>query len=210
MMRFALLASAVVLIAGCNTAGHPSSATTERDEVKMAVVAEPDTLLRWDQSHTQKSLVISGDGLTLSWESDSRAVWLGSQTTGRLSNGVFSWDFKIEDIAEFQIGVGILLDPPDWGFYRYLGAGKNAWSYDAFEGAIVTEEEAIHSGLPKIQKSGTVSVLLDLKKANRCLFIVDGVETPAISLPPGAVVIPAACLLKKGQIVTLANFKRLE
>jgi len=91
-----------------------------------------------------------------------------------------------------------------------LGAAKNAWSYDAFEGAIVTEEEAIHKDLPKIQSSGTVSVRLDLKEKNQCVFIVDGMKTPAISLPRGAVVIPAACLLKKGQVVTLANLKRVE
>jgi hypothetical protein len=172
-------------------------------------VAAPQPL-RWDERHTQKPLTISKDGLTLSWDSDSKAVWLGSQTAGRLSNGVFTWDFKIEEIAERQIGIGILLDPPNWGFFGYLGAGKNAWSYDAFEGAIVTEEEAIHSGLPTIKKSGTVSVRLDLKKKNECVFIVDGKETPAIALPQGAVVIPAACLLKKGQVVTLANLKQLE
>ena len=76
--------------------------------------------------------------------------------------------------------------------------------------AIVTEEEAIHSGLPRIRKSGTVSMRLDLKRKHECVFVVDGKEAPAISLPQGAVVIPAACLLKKGQVVTLANLQRLE
>jgi hypothetical protein len=216
-MRFAVVASVAVFLAGCNRVGDPttaaSSASPGGKEVKMAEkladVADPQPL-RWDEKHTQKPLTISKDGLRLSWDSDSKAVWLGSQTTGRLSGGVFTWDFKIEEIAERQIGVGILLDPPDWGFFGYLGAGKNAWSYDAFEGAIVTEEKAIHSGLPKIRKSGTVSVRLDLKTKNECVFIVDGKGTPAISLPQGAVAIPAACLLKKGQVVTVANLKRLE
>lgn len=98
----------------------------------------------------------------------------------------------------------------NWRQAARLGAGKNAWSYDAFEGAIVTKEQAIHSGLPKIRKSGTVSVRVDLKRKNESVFIVEGKETPAISLPPGAVVIPAACLLTKGQTVMLANLKQLE
>jgi hypothetical protein len=212
-MRFALLTSLVVFCAGCNRVGQSTGAPTGSMEVKMAEkpagVADP-VPLRWDGHHTQDPLTISNDGVTLSWDVDSKAVWRGSQTTGKLSNGVFTWDFKIEEIAERQIGIGILLDPPNWGFFGYLGSGKNAWSYDAFEGAIVTEEEATHSGLPKIRKSGIISVRLDVKNKNECVFIVDGVETPAISLPRGAVVIPAACLLKKGQVVTLANLKQLE
>jgi hypothetical protein len=166
--------------------------------------------LLWDREHTQEPLTISDDGLTLSWDSDKQLAWLGSQSTGRLSGGVFAWDFRIDSIAERQIGVGIMLDPPDWGFYGYLGAGRNAWSYDAFEGAIMTETEAIDEGLPKIRRSGTVSVRLDLKNKNECVFVVDGVDTPAIRLPVGAVVIPAACLLKQGQSVTLANFRRID
>jgi hypothetical protein len=166
--------------------------------------------LVWDRAHTQDSLTISGDGLKLSWDSDKQFAWLGSQTTGRLSGGVFTWDFRIDSIAERQIGVGIMLDPPDWGFFGYLGAGKNAWSYDAFEGAIVTETEATHKGLPTVRDGGTVSVRLDLKVKNECVFVVAGVETPAIHLPVGSVVVPAACLLKRGQSVTLANFRRVE
>jgi len=52
-------------------------------------------------------------------------------------------------------------------------------------------------------------VRLDLVNENAFMFIVDGVETPAVQLPAGAVAIPAACLLKRGQVVTLANFKRV-
>jgi hypothetical protein len=104
----------------------------------------------WDRHTTQEPLTISDDGLTLSWDREKRLAWLGAQTTGRLSGGVFAWGFRIDSIAGRQIGVGIMLHPPDWGFFRYLGAGKNSWAYDAFEGAIVTETKAIHTGLPTI------------------------------------------------------------
>jgi hypothetical protein len=173
-------------------------------------MAPIDPPLTWDKAQTQEPLTISADGLTLSWDSDKQFAWLASQTTGRLAGGVFAWDFRIDRIAERQIGVGIMLDPPDWGFFGYLGAGRNAWSYDAFEGAIVTETEAMHVGLPTVRDGGTVSVRLDLKAKNECVFIVGGVETPTIRLPAGAVVIPAACLLKRGQSVTLVNFRRVE
>jgi hypothetical protein len=173
-----------------------------------ASAAQPLTL-HWDRGNTQEPLTISGDGLKLSWDADREFAWLGSQTTGRLSNGIYTWDFRIDCIADRQIGVGLMLDPPDWGFFGYLGAGTKAWSYDAFEGAIVTETKAIHEGLPAIRVSGTVSVRLDLQTRNEFVFIVNGVETPRISIPPGAVAIPAACLLKRGQAVTLANAWRV-
>ncbi len=172
--------------------------------------SESSSLVRWDEKNTQEPLTVSSDGLSLSWETDQEFAWLGSQTTARLQDGVFTWDFRIDAIAGRQIGVGVMLDPPDWGFYGYLGAGKNTWSYDAFEGAIVTETEAIHTGLPTIRDSGIVSVHLDLKTKHKLVFIVDGVETPSISLPPRSVVIPAACLLGRGQKVTLTNFRQLE
>ena len=204
-MRQRLLVAAVLFyfFAGC---GGPPPAKNGGKGSEPGVLAA----LRWDEENTQKPLSITDEGTKLSFDTDSKAQWLGSQTTARLSNGVFTWDFKIENIADRQIGVGILLDPPDWGFFGYLGSGKNAWSYDAYEGAIVTEEEATHKGLPKIAKSGTVSVRLDLKTKNECVFIVDGKETPAVKLPAGAVVIPAACLLKKGQVVIVANLQRAE
>lgn len=187
--------------------GLVRSAACARDAPMVDKEATP---LQWDSRNTQRPLAISNRGLTLSWESPMHFAWLGSQTTARLSNGVFTWDFEIEAIADRQIGVGLLLEPPDWGFFGYLGAGKDAWSYDAFEGAIVTETAAIHTGLPSIRERGTVTVQLDLKNKNQCVFIVNGVETPAISLPRAAVAIPAACLLKRGQVVTLANFRQLE
>ena len=164
--------------------------------------------MRWDPASTQEDLTILNDGRTLAWRRDSVASWLGSQTTARLAGGSYSWDFIIEEIADRQIGVGIMLVPPDWGFFRYLGAGRNAWAYDAYEGAIVTQTKAIYSDLPRIERRGTVSVSLDLENSRSCTFLVDNEVTPAIQLPDDATVIPAACLLRKGQIVTIANFHR--
>jgi len=63
---------------------------------------------------------------------------------------------------------------------------------------------------PTVRDGGTVSVRLDLKTTHECKFVIGGVETPPTKLPAGAVVIPAACLLKRGQSVTLANFRRVE
>jgi hypothetical protein len=166
--------------------------------------------LRWDAQNTSRELTISNDGLTLSWNTDEQFAWLGAQADARLANGVFRWDFRIDAIAQRQIGAGIMVDPPDWGFFGYLGAGHNAWSYDAFEGAVVTETAAIHAGLPTIKDSGTVTVRLDLKRKHECVFIVDGVETPAIALPANSTIVPAGCLLKQRQAVTLANFGRVE
>lgn len=194
-----------------------NSSRVERMHPEYHMPDTDPTPMRWDEQHTQEPLTISNDGRTLFWVSDTRRsgekydpAWLGAQSSAWLSNGIFAWDFKIESLARSQIGVGFLLDPPDWGFYGYLGAGKNAWAYDAFDGAIVTETRAIHAGLPTIWEYGTVAVHLDLTKNHEYVFAVNGVDTPPIPLPRAAVIIPAACLLKKGQVVTLANFERLE
>lgn len=172
--------------------------------------AAPWPAARWDERQTHRPLTISPDGLTLSWRNPVRAAWLCSQTTARLSKGVFRWDFVIEALVGCQMGLGFLLDPPDWGLFGYLGAGENAWAYDPFLGAIVTRTKAIHSGLPTMRASGTVAVHLDLARDRQGVFIVGGVETPAIPLPSDATVIPAASLLRLGQSVRFANLTDLE
>ena len=58
----------------------------------------------------------------------------------------------------------------------------------------------------KTRDPGIVAVDLDLKVAHTCTFIGDGIRTPPIPHPPGCTVIPAACLLKIGQQVTLRSF----
>lgn len=174
------------------------------------VAVEWHIRVEWDRQWTPNELDISDAGLTLAWDTEEQFAWLPAQTTAKLSDGIFFLDFHIDSIVSRQIGVGFLIDPPDWGFYGYLGAGRNAWSYDAFEGAIVTQEAAIYSNLPKIEESGTITMYLDLKRENKCVFFVNSVETPPIPLPPNSIVIPAACLLKQGQKVTLANFEQIE
>lgn len=165
--------------------------------------------LLWDPSSTQGSLSISADGTSLSWDTTPTGVkpaWLGSQAKTRLESGRFRWTFEVETAAH-QIGVGILVEPLDWGFFGYLGAGRNAWSYDAHQGAIVTETVAVHSSLPCVTGSGIVAVELDLLKEHTCTFVVNGVATPPIALPSGKAVLPAACLLAVGQRETLRDFE---
>jgi hypothetical protein len=80
-------------------------------------------------------------------------------------------------------------------------------------GDIVTATESIQGGLPKFKgNSGVISLELILPNDadGSATFIVDGVRTPSVRLPAGAVVIPAACLLKQGQRVRLANLVREE
>src|SRR5262249_19125844 len=72
-----MLSAVVVLPAACSG--------------RTPMAATPPPPLLWDRAHTQEPLTISGDGLTLSWDSDKQFAWLGSQTTGRLSGGVFTW-----------------------------------------------------------------------------------------------------------------------
>src|SRR5262249_48927334 len=100
----------------------------------------------------------------------------------------------------------------DWGFFGYLGAGVTAWAYDPSTGDVVTGTKSIAGGLPKFLDAGRgiVSVRLELPRtqAGSGTFIVDGVPSPAIALPEGAVVVPAACLLREGQQIRLGALSR--
>jgi hypothetical protein len=175
-------------------------------------VASPpivDDSISWDPNNTQSSLTVV-DPQTLEWSKDSPAAWLCAATTARLGKAKYKLEFRVEEIKGYQMGVGFLVFPIDWGFYRYLGAGSNAYSYDPFEGAIVTQTEAIHSNLAKIANSGVITLELDLEgPACTAKFVVDGEDTPVIQLPDDAVVMPAACLLMRGQKVVLHNFTKL-
>jgi hypothetical protein len=118
-------------------------------------------------------------------------------------------------MADGQIGVGFLLQFDrglDWGFFGYLGAGVAAWAYDPSTGDVVTGTASIAGGLPTFadRRSGVVSVRLELPRnlPGKGIFIVAGVEAPRIELPEGAVIVPAACLLREGQRVRLGMLSR--
>jgi len=125
------------------------------------------------------------------------------------------WDFLVEEMARAQIGVGFMLQWDrglDWGFYGYLGAGMTAWAYDPSTGDVVTRTESVAGGLPTFAdgRRGVVSVRLELPRIapGRGIFIVDRLEAPPIELPTGAVVVPAACLLRESQRVRLGNLSQ--
>jgi hypothetical protein len=132
-----------------------------------------------------------------------------------LHSGSFRWDFVVEEMARAQVGVGFMLlwdIGPDWGFFGYLGASPTACAYDPSTGDVVRNTKSIQGDLPKFadRHTGIVSVHLDLPRLaeGSARFLVNGAETRAIPLPEGAVVLPAACFLKEGQRVTLANLQR--
>jgi len=162
----------------------------------------------------REDLTFSNGHKTVEWTGDRSLAWIPVPTLLKLHSGAFSFDFVIENMASRQIGVGFLLDwtvGPNWGFFGYLGSSQSAWSYDPLSGDIVSGTKSIHGGLPKFSgESGVISVEFRLPKdePGQATFIVNGTRTPTIKLPEDAVVVPAACLLKKKQRVTLANFER--
>jgi hypothetical protein len=134
-----------------------------------------------------------------------------------LHSGQFSLDFQVDEMAERQIAVGFMIQltdgvnvGSDWGFFGYLGSSISAWAYDPSTGDVVNATESIEGGLPKFENghNGTVRmhVAVPRQEAGSVKFTVDGVESKPISLPVGAVVLPAASLLKAGQRITLTNF----
>jgi hypothetical protein len=118
-------------------------------------------------------------------------------------------------MSNAQLGVGFLLAFEggllDWGFYGYLGAGSFAWAYDPSTGDVVTRTESIQGGLPTFLdgRTGVVTVEFQLPRneAGTARFRIQGKASRDISLQRGAVVAPAACLLKEGQRVTLAAIR---
>lgn len=176
----------------------------------------------WDVEHNAELLSYSHDSRTVEWgprrpkvDETYPPAWLPTRTQARLHSGRFRFDFVIEEMAEAQIGVGLMLvwdAGLDWGFFGYLGAGTTAWAYDPLTGDIVNATESICGDLPTFpdKRRGVITLELELPrtKPGKATFLVDGVATPSIRLPPGAVVTPAACLLAETQRVTLANFER--
>jgi hypothetical protein len=176
----------------------------------------------WDASHNRDVLTVSEDRLSVSWgprKPEYRGkyyppAFVPVKTMAHLHSGRFGWDFVVEEMANRQIGIGFMLlwdnGLLDWGFFGYLGAGSTAWAYDPSTGDIVTSTRSICGGLPKFEdgRRGIVSVELELPRTSRGegAFTANGVVAPAVKLPVGAVVVPAACLLAETQSVTLARF----
>ena len=91
---------------------------------------------------------------------------------------------------------------PNWGFYGYLGAGHNAWAYDAHDGAIVARPMTSIRAFQRSRR-GFVAVSVDL--VDTMAFDLHGkrCKNACHPDPPGSTVIPAATLLKRGQVVTI-------
>lgn len=118
--------------------------------------------------------------------------------------------------------MGFLLDwtlvGPDWGFYGYLGSSHTGWSYDPSTGDIVSGTESITQpagSLPKFTGAGgtiAIEFHLPVGAAGHARFVIDGVkldEKHNIELPASAVVVPACCLLKKGQKIVITRCDKL-
>lgn len=172
--------------------------------------------VRWNIEHNKNSLNFSNNNQTVEWNPENGMIaFLPATTALHLHSGTFVWDFKIEEMSSAQIGIGFMLSWEmgllDWGFFGYLGAGVTAWSYDPSTGDVVSATKSIQGGLPKFEsgRSGIVSVELNLPRDAKGTgkFIVNGVESNAIDLPTGSVVVPAACLLAEKQKITIENFK---
>jgi len=191
--------------------------------LKAMAFADDDTgTTKWNTEHNGDLLSVTNNGHTIEWKPLQRGgdelppAWVPASTCLHLHSGRFRWDFIVDEMAYRQIGIGFMLLwdlGPDWGFFGYLGASPTAWSYDPSTGDVVCATESIQGGLPKFKdgRTGVVSVELEVPRNSegQGKFIVDGVETLPIRLPAGAVVLPAACLLKETQRITLANFSRL-
>jgi hypothetical protein len=178
----------------------------------------------WDASHNADLLTVSNDGRTIEWGPQKPQytgkhyppAWVPASTRSRLHSGRFQWDFVIDELAGAQIGIGFMLlwdIGPDWGFFGYLGSSTSAWAYDPSTGDVVYATESIQGGLPKITDghTGVVTVRLDLPRDadGAAVFSMNGTDSLPIGLPPGSVVLPAACFLKGSQKASLANFRAM-
>lgn len=191
--------------------------------LKAADLVESDIgVCEWNREHNADLLTVSQDGRVVEWEKGKRKnegklppAWVPASTRLRLHSGRYRWDYIVENMGPAQIGIGFMLlwdVGPDWGFFGYLGASPSAWAYDPSTGDIVRNTKSIEGKLPRFAngKGGVVSVELDLPRRTEgsARFLIGGASSQAIKLPEGAVVLPAACLLKESQRVTLAMFER--
>lgn len=171
----------------------------------------------WDTRLNQRDLEYSQDGRTARWrelppEGIGPRLWTPVQSLAHLHSGSYRLDFTIGELGKAQIGVGFMLAwniGPDWGFYGYLGSSSSAWAYDPTTGDVVINTRSIQGGLPTLE-SGVITVQLHLPRQgpNYGRFLVNGVGSDPEELPPGSVVVPAACLLGFNQWVTLGELRK--
>ena len=167
------------------------------------------------------TVTLSNNNTTASWTEAAQLSWVPVPSQTQFTNAKkVSWDFEFSH-KKRQIGFGFMLcflvtDPKtqnskidvDWGFFGYLGSSPNAWSYDPTTGDVVTDTESIEGGLPTFEDQGVVSVECVWEKEGAwARFVMEGKASEKIQLPPEAVVRPAACFLKVGQVVTMKNLK---
>jgi hypothetical protein len=198
----------------------PSDEASPPQLLRARDLAEGNTgTYSWDPAHNTELLTVSNAGKTLEWGSRKPSykglhyppAWIPAKTLLLFHSGNFRLDFIVDEMASRQIGLGFLLAYEggllDWGFFGYLGAGCAAWAYDPSTGDVVNETKSIEGGLPKFADGRTGVVTLELElprdRAGAVRFQVEGKSSRSITLPSGAVVVPAACLLKEGQRVTL-------
>lgn len=83
---------------------------------------------RWNPEHNRHLLTVTNNGQTIEWkprqgsEKNNPPAWVPTSTCLHLHIGCFRWDFKVDEMAFSQIGVGFmsLWDiGPDWGFFGY-------------------------------------------------------------------------------------------
>ena len=183
--------------------------------VRASTMADGDRgIVRWRRDHNAELLTVSDDGARVAWSRPSTGAhtpaWVPIESEARLFGGAFELEYFVEEMASGQIGVGFLLAwdiGPDWGFFGYLGSSPTGWAYDLSSGDVVCATRSIEGGLGKSADghTGVVSLRLDLPThaIGTATFAVDGRAARPIELSEGAVVIPAACLLRPTQAVRL-------
>ena len=183
--------------------------------LRASTMAEGDRgSVRWRRDHNAALLAVSDDGARVAWSRPSTdahpAVWVPIESEARLFGGAYEVEFVVEEMAAGQIGVGFLLAwdiGPDWGFFGYLGSSPTAWAYDLSSGDVVCATRSIEGGLGKSADghTGVVTLRLDLPSdaIGTATFAVGSQAARPIALSEGAVVIPAACLLRPTQAVRI-------
>lgn len=180
--------------------------------------------LYWDAEHNSEQLTVHSDGRTIEWDqrksTKARLLpqWVPASTRLFLHSGEFSLDFRIDNMAGGQMGVGFLLQVTDgvevgcdWGSFGYLGSSCTAWAYDPSTGDLVTGTRSIEGDLPQCTEDNghtiRLTVTVPRHRSGFARFTIGGVDSHAIALPAGAVIVPAACLMSPGQRVTLMSFE---